>query len=77
MRLPNARPSRGDVIAEHAEENRDRLLAEIQGRDSMIQEDPAVFVTGDGAVCLSVWNPSQEYYYDGGDEDWTVLITLR
>lgn len=66
----------GDVIAEHAEENRDRLLAEIQGGQHD-PEDPAVFVTGDGAVCLSVWNPSQEYYYDGGDEDWTVLITLR
>lgn len=66
----------GDVIAEHAEENRDRLLAEIQSGQHD-PEDPAVFVTGDGAVCLSVWNPSQEYYYDGGDEDWTTLITLH
>lgn len=66
----------GDVIAEHAEENRDRLLAEIQSGQHD-PEAPAVFVTGDGAVCLSVWNPSQEYYYDGGDEDWTTLITLH
>ena len=39
----------GDVIAEHAEENRDRLLAEIQSGQHD-PEDPAVFVTGDGAV---------------------------
>ena len=66
----------GDIVVEHAAENRDRLLAEIQSGQHD-PEDPAVFVTGDGAICLSVWNPSRGYYYDGGDEDWTVLITLR
>lgn len=65
-----------DFIAAHAEENYARLCEEI--RDGVHDpEAPALYVTDTGELHLSVWDPSNQYYYDSGDGDWTEELAPR
>ena len=63
-------------IEEHAEENYGRLTKEIrEGLHDPV--DPVICLTADGDISLSVWDPSEQFWYDGGDGDWTEKIIIE